>query len=916
MNDVPRARPRVLVGGSSSVVSTASSSTTTILARPPRHSRSQSTGKMRIMGSGLESAAYLDHLSTSTTTSTTVMTATTSITASSNSLYNATTNKALLVPRTVAPAILGPHHPSNQVNVPLCAQHVCVTMNQCDTYLLSSNGDVLKSISTKTPATGVVLNNDKPKNNEISNHETNKEGDKEKQQQQQQQDVVEEEFSSSSVTVDQYGEIVCLPSFDYSYIVDSPTTSVGERKHLAVFTTTPTTDVSTNAAAAATTATKTTIRNKPNKATTITTATLLQSIVEVPSPVDSCSSCCSNASPPHLTNHTSNNKFNFTRDTTTATSSSLPQDPGSATTDSTTTTVAAAAATTTAMSSTTNNNSSNNGQYKQQRPMIPGIPQKVSFFQDLRVTTISTHPMGNHVLFISSEGLLFAFGDNTFGQCGVGATAIPNITEPTMVTAFLENGGKASAISAGVDYSLVVVRTNLERIEKLLRSKHQQNSTTGRTILSTTHSNSNVASTTINHHPPPSSIITTATTTSLASGSSTGSGSMMTHVGHHQMYAFGNNEGDKLGLINGKSTLATTNTTMASPNYCNNNHNIVPLPRRVALHSKIFSDEDYNMPPRRGKRRNGSTATSTNAWFHSAVSEDFPTPGIFCVEASQYHSMALVHLPDGTIELYSWGISPSVEYGALGCTSSFTEDTLTSLSTTPTVVLTSRPTPFSSRSRKNDNNDFPLRISLGLHCSFITYKSGQVLSMGYSSDGLLGLGPGIISAAQPTPIVFEKSTNSGGNVIIRQVSVGHRHAIAISSAGKAYSWGIRANGRLGQGNNYHNSSPHGRSHPRIHGSEEEGSIVWTPQLVAFEYGNNSEYNHNNNVRGSAKVYRAAAGPDASIFILSDGQVLSCGKQSGQLGQGTVTSDSMKLTPMFGGLYLWKDEEEHPHQHNR
>jgi alpha-tubulin suppressor-like RCC1 family protein len=780
-------------------------------------------------------------------------------------------------------------------------------MNQCDTYLLSSNGDVLKSISTKTPTTGVVLNHDTPKNNEISNHETNKEGDKEKQQQQ--PDVVEEEYSSSSVTVDQYGEIIYLPSFDYSYIVDSPTTSVGERKHLAVFTTTPTTDVSANAAAAA--ATKATIRNKS------TQETLLQSIVEVPSPVDSCSSCCSNASPPQLTNHTSNNKFNFTRDTTT-TASSLPQDPGSATTDISTTMVAAA--TTTAISSTTNNNSTNNGQHKQQRPMIPGIPQKVSFFQDLRVTTISTHPMGNHVLFISSEGLLFAFGDNTFGQCGVGATPIPYITEPTMVTAFLENGGKASAISAGVDYSLVVVRTNLERIEKLLRSKHQQNSTTGRTILTTTHSNSNVASTTINHHPPPSSIVTTATTTSLASGSSTGSGSMMTHVGHHQMYAFGNNEGDKLGLINGKTPLVTTNTTKASPNYRNNNHNIAPLPRRVALHSKIFSDEDYNMTPRRGKRRNGSTSTSTNAnpnaWFHSATSEDFPSPGIFCVEASQYHSMALVHLPDGTIELYSWGISPSVEYGALGCTSSFTEDTLTSLTTTPTVVLTSRPAPCSSRSRKNDNNDFPLRLALGLHCSCITYKSGQVLSMGFSSDGLLGLGPGIFSAPHPTPIVFEKSTNSGSNVIIRQVSVGHRHAVAISSAGKAYSWGLRANGRLGQGNNYHNSSPHGRSDPRIHGREEESSIVWTPQLVAFEHGSNSEYNNDNNVRGSTKVYRAAAGPDASIFIMSDGQVLSCGKQSGQLGQGTVTSDSMKLTPMFGGLYLWKDEEEHHHQHNR
>lgn len=933
-------RPRSIVGmvatntNSSyyaSVNATPTALNSTAISRPPRHSRSQSTGKMRMDNLALESSSNINSSPNVASSS------------NNNSADNTTCNRA-------PPAHRNSSSIDHFVSVPQGTIHVSIAMNQRDTYLLSSYGDVLKSTCTyihspcSTPTTlSAVTTGPLQQQEQRSFKEYNATtgllgGGEEKQPQMERQppppkcynngtysltkkQVVyssldaniatpkitdtcydDQDDEKSTVTLDQYGEIIGLPSFDYSYI-DSPSPTFTERKMR------PKTNTGGNSNLLLPSIGKLNSSNNtksssadPAPSIFLSPASSIPSYsavrTQIPFNEPLAPSICSNTS-----SHESNISVLNNENCCAANSMIQQQAP----TD------------TSALLS------------KQQLWLrrTHGIPQKLSSFNGLRVTVISAHPMGDHALFITSAGLLFGLGDNSYGQCGVGLSSTPYITEPTMVTAFLENGGKAVAVAAGVDYSLVVIRTDLDRIQKLLRKQQKQQQQ--RQYQQQRQQNEQP-----HDHQSSSGSITSFT-------SSTGSSNtMLTHVGHHQMYAFGNNEWDKLGLINptGKHTTCTnslrrstsigslneTNDTASCDEKENENNienssimsavspaagkgaansakdNIVPLPRRVALHSKIFSEEDYIPLPRQGNIKVECS------------------PGIFCVAASRYHSMALNRLPDGTVELYSWGAPiPSVAgCGALGfCPQKHDAVVLT----IPTVVnqlsrIVSIPSDQKRHSTLLSRKDFPVSVALGMQCSLITCVSGQVLAMGHSAEGILGLGHGITQSPNQQParihaFCMENSNSvpsssgimpaqqcSAAGVAVRHVSIGGSHAIAVSSTGQAYSWGVNANGRLG-----HSSSLNPNA-------VDDASIVWTPRLVSVpEIIDNSGPNGTSRSHPIKQVYRGTAGPDASAFIMSDGQVFSCGKKSGRLGQGTVPSDSIKPAPMFGGLYLWKDEEE-------
>ena len=934
LSELPR--PRSIVGmvatntNSSyyaSVNATPTALNSSAISRPPRHSRSQSTGKMRMDNLALESSSNSN-----------------SPNAASSSNNNSADNTTNI---RVPPAHKSSSSIDHFVSGPQGTVHVSIAMNQRDTYLLSSYGDVLKSTctyihspcSTLTTLSAVttepLLRQEQRAFKEYSAATGLLGGGVEKQPQMERQppppkcynngaysltkkSVVldanitapkipdtccdDQDDEKSTVTLDQYGEIIGLPSFDYSYI-DSPSPTLTERKMR------PKTNAGVNLNLLLPSVGK---LNPPNNAKSssvdpepslfLSPASAIPSYsavrTQIPSNEPLASSICSNT-PSHESNISVLNNENC------CTTNSMIQQH--APTD------------TSALLS------------KQQLWLrrTHGIPQKLSSFNGLRVTVISAHPLGDHALFITSAGLLFGLGDNSYGQCGVGLSSTPYISEPTMVTAFLENGGKAVAVAAGVDYSLVVIRTDLDRIQKLLRKQQKQQQQ--RQYQQQRQQNEQP-----HDHQSSSGSITSFT-------SSTGSSnSMLTHVGHHQMYAFGNNEWDKLGLINptGKHTTGTNSlrrsTSIGSLNGTNDTascdekenesnienssittpvssaagkgaansakDNMVPLPRRVALHSKIFSEEDYIPLPRQGNIKVECS------------------PGIFCVAASHYHSMALNRLPDGSVELYSWGAPiPSVAgCGALGfCPQKHDAIILTA----PTVVnqlsrIVSIPSDQKRHSTLLSRKDFPISVALGMQCSLVTCVSGQVLAMGYSAEGILGLGHGITQTPNQQPArihafcmeslnsipsssgIIPAQQCSAAGVAVRHVSIGGRHAIAVSSTGEAYSWGLNSNGRLGHSSSL-NLTP-----------IDDASIVWTPRLVSVpEVTDNSGLNGTSRSQPIKKVYRGTAGPDASAFIMSDGQVFSCGKKSGRLGQGTVLCDSIRPVPMFGGLYLWKDEEE-------
>jgi hypothetical protein len=374
------------------------------------------------------------------------------------------------------------------------------------------------------------------------------------------------------------------------------------------------------------------------------------------------------------------------------------------------------------------------------------IPTYLHQLSQIVITKISAHPQGHHVLLISAEGLLFSYGSNRYGQLGIGNQSINQthqqqiqttndrhtnangnnettkaITDtnhgqrksatttmmmpqqqqqssntnysyyqhsiPTIVTPLLENGGKTINCAAGIDYSLVVVKTECIRIkyQSPQRLQHQQQQHHNRTRTSHHH-----------HHR------TVATTSAQQE---------QQHEYHHQMYGFGNNHDRKLGLLDPdragssssssssssqhhRSTTTANNRISAllpgSPNsigslgdvscntedtagssssncYKNNNNNTattattfdeftncVFLPRRVALHCRVRHEKQ--------SQSHTSSVSSTSLTEVEAVetessssSKSPPPYGIFSIAASVEHSSALVKRPSGDIEVYTWG---------------------------------------------------------------------------------------------------------------------------------------------------------------------------------------------------------------------------------------------------------------------
>jgi hypothetical protein len=234
---------------------------------------------------------------------------------------------------------------------------------------------------------------------------------------------------------------------------------------------------------------------------------------------------------------------------------------------------------------------------------LPGFPTFLHHLSQIRITSLSAHPQGNHVLLISDEGLLFSYGSNEFGQLGLGnrPTKTPLSPSnggqychpnPTIVTPLLENGGKTINCAAGIDYSLVVVKTEGSRRKMLHQQSNRQERSSN--IIDECHA-------------------------------------------HHQMYGFGNNNGRKLGLLDpdrasrrgnrSRRSNADVSTVVTASNR-------VFLPRRVALHCRVIQQKQ--------------------------LSPVLPPYGIFSIAASIDNSAALVRRPSGEIELFTWGTVVSI----------------------------------------------------------------------------------------------------------------------------------------------------------------------------------------------------------------------------------------------------------------
>jgi alpha-tubulin suppressor-like RCC1 family protein len=185
--------------------------------------------------------------------------------------------------------------------------------------------------------------------------------------------------------------------------------------------------------------------------------------------------------------------------------------------------------------------------------VMHGVPTCLPTLSEIRITQISANPLGSHVLLISSEALLFSYGQNDYGQLGLGLPLDTFVRTPTIVTAILEGGGKAVSCSAGVCHSLIVVKTEEQRV--LRKAFALQRAISSPSRLGGHDGNSSL---TPNN---PDDLV----------------------LYHHQVYGFGASR--NLGLMNSENNAAAC----------------VSLPHRVALHAKVWPEREASsvegLPP-------------------------------------------------------------------------------------------------------------------------------------------------------------------------------------------------------------------------------------------------------------------------------------------------------------------------------
>lgn len=517
--------------------------------------------------------------------------------------------------------------------------------------------------------------------------------------------------------------------------------------------------------------------------------------------------------------------------------------------------------------------------------LLHGVPTFVPAFYQVRITQLSANPLGSHVLLISAEALLFSYGLNSNGQLGHGHKASYKtkgssgfVTTPIIVTPLLENGGKAMACSAGVNYSLVVVMTEGRRIGRL--QNHRPHHARSNSDAGLSFRMARVSSL-------PSRIYSEA--------GDEGPDDAVESMCHHQLYAFGRNNGGKLGLVN--------------PGTGKQAQEDVLLPRRAALHCKVWP----------------GTAESEN---------NLAPPGIFSIAASANHSAALVRRTTGAVELYTWG---DASFGALGplfdsLTGSDAKTKqnrrLNGRFITPLPVTVTIPTLVQALSHDPDRptsgqNDIPVQVALGPKSTFVISASGRCVSFGRSEVGLLGLGEGVTTSSSPGQVLFPSASN-GAPPKIKSISVGAQHAVAVGSDGRVFAWGRNDGGMMGFDGKLRKhlslrarraapqSSPTAQDMNEWIPRQVEIPAMHRPPTLKMKLLRKRSESPSINSEGPPpraddkdKVVHACAGTDMTVFVTESGAVLSCGASSGRLGLGeTSTEPVVTPKPMFGGLRLW------------
>ena len=201
-----------------------------------------------------------------------------------------------------------------------------------------------------------------------------------------------------------------------------------------------------------------------------------------------------------------------------------------------------------------------------------------------------------------------------------------------------------------------------------------------------------------------------------------------------------------------------------------------------------------------------------------------------------------------------------------------------------------------------NGTDFALKtnklnqVSVCVNCSIALSMDGKVFSWGSNQDGKLGDGNSTGGVNVPVAVKTEGTPMKGKT--ISQISSGYVHNLALSMDGKVYAWGNNSDGQLGDGTINNRNVPvavkttgtdmDGKTIVQVSAGDEH-TIALDAEGNIYEWGTvRGSYSRNTtpqlfNVVGTVIankiITKVVAGSHYSVAITSDGTVYAWGSNS-------------------------------------
>lgn len=258
---------------------------------------------------------------------------------------------------------------------------------------------------------------------------------------------------------------------------------------------------------------------------------------------------------------------------------------------------------------------------------------------------------------------------------------------------------------------------------------------------------------------------------------------------------------------------------------------------------------------------------------------------VVAIACGDWHTIAMKS--DGTV--WAWGNN---FYGQLG------DETKTN-STTPVQVRNSDSSVLSD----------VIAIACGYWHSIALKQDGSVWTWGNNTYGQLG---DATNVDKTTPVeVSSLSNDVDVNVdMVKPIAGGHWHSIALKSDGTVWAWGNNTYGQLGDGSNTDsNTAVEVKLEETTEGGDNFSTAFQASTKAPTESSHATPQQSESSLRN---IITIASGGGHTIFLRSDGAVLTCGSNyGGQLGNGTTDDSNLSvlvadlsgvITDAAGGLW--------------